>query len=185
MRHLSHVVALLAGISATTPLSARGQGATTLLLGAGMSAPVGVLHSYAATGFALAAGAEWRLGQHPVALRVDVTYAVNADSTDVGIHNAEHLTAGFASVVYHFLGARPRLYAIAGVGLLSDRFTTDDPFDSPTSTMHAAMQVGEGVVARIGRAAVFLEGRFVTSFGPDRLAFFPVIVGLRLGGLTR
>ena len=165
------------------PLAA--QSNTTWLVGAGLSLPAGVFNAYANTGSDITAGWEHRFGKHPFAVRLDLSYATNTDTTGIGFHETTHLINAMANVVYHFQGARPRHYALLGVGHFSRRFSSDDPNDAPINDSRLGLQVGEGLIFRFRSAAIFVEGRFVTGVGPQPLRFFPVVVGIRFGGGTQ
>jgi hypothetical protein len=156
-----------------------GQSTTTAFAGVGLSIPAGDFGMYANNGASLVAGIERSLGTHPTALRLDLTYAVNLDSTTIGFHETTHITNALLSLVYHFQGSRPHLYAMVGVGAFHRTFSSDDPDDIPLDDVRFAVQLGEGVVARIGRAHLFLEGRFVSTVGSGAFRYFPVNVGVR------
>ena len=168
---------------ATHPLA--GQSNTTWLAGAGLSVPGGVFSAYANKGWDVTVGWEHGFGKHPIAVRVDLSYARNADTTGLGFHETTRLVTAMANVVYHFRGAQPHLYALLGVGEFSRRFSSDDPNDPPINDSRIGLQVGEGLIFRFRSAAIFVEGRFVTGVGPQPLRFFPVVVGIRFGGGTQ
>ena len=159
-----------------------GQSATTWFAGGGLSLPAGDFSVYANTGWGVVGGLEHRLGTHLTALRVDLSYATNGDTTALGFHETTHLLSALASLVYHFDGAHPHLYALVGAGYFSRRFSSDDPEDIPIDDGHFAIQLGEGLIFRVRSATIFAEGRFVTSLGPGPFRYFPVVVGVRLGG---
>ena len=156
------------------------QSATTWMIGGGLSLPTGEFNSYANNGWTVHAGIARRLGTHGVSFRIEGLLARNNDTTGLGVHESTRLISGLASVVYHFDGARPHIYALIGAGALQRRFTSDDPEEIPINDTRAVVQVGEGVVIPIGRLRTFVEGRFVTTVGPGAFQFFTVTIGLRL-----
>lgn len=151
------------------------------LAGAGLSLPAAAFATYANAGWDAVIGWEHRFGQHPVAWRVDGSYGANSDNTNIGFHERTTLLTGTVNLVYHFDGAKPHLYALVGAGYFRQHFSSDDPAATPVTVSQLALQVGEGLVFRAGSVALFIEGRLVTSFGPNRLRFFPVVAGVRLG----
>lgn len=171
--------AALVFMLAAHPLAA--QSNTAWLVGAGFSLPTGVFNSYANTGWDVTAGLEHALGNHPVALRLDLSYARNTDTTGIGFHEITRSINVMANVVYHFQGARPHLYALFGIGDFIRRFSSDDPDDPGLNDSHLAFQVGEGLIFRVRSATVFVEARFVTAAGSLPLQFFPLVVGVRFG----
>lgn len=173
------VTALTVALGAKAVAAQRG---TSWLLGAGLSLPAGDFNSYANNGWGVIAGAERPLGSRSVALRLDLSLAQNRDLTASGIHESTRLTSALTSFVYHFQGARPHLYALAGAGFFHRRFSSDDPDELPINTSHVAIQFGEGLIIPVQSVKLFIEGRFVTSLGVEPFRFFPVVVGVRLGG---
>ena len=89
------------------------------------------------------------------------------------------MISGMVNVVYHFVGARPHLYVLAGVGILARRFSSADLNDPPIKDSRIGFQFGEGIAFRVKSTTLFLEGRFVAATGQQPLQFFPVIVGVR------
>ena len=173
---------LLLGAAGAAPA----QSGSVWLAGAGISLPASEFGSYANPGWNAIAGWEHRIGHSPVALRLDASYGANSDSTDIGFHETTTLLTTMVDVVYHFDGARPRLYALAGGGYFRHHFSSDDPAETAESVSQLAFQFGEGLCFRLGRSSqLYLEARLVTSFGPDRLQFFPLMAGVRFGGSTR
>jgi hypothetical protein len=158
------------------------QSQTTLLLGAGLSVPSGVLADYADRGWSATAGLERSLGTHRISIRLDLSYATNSDTSGSGFHETTSFISAMANIVYHFRGSRPQLYALLGVGYLGRRFSTDDPDDFAINDSQPGFQVGEGIVFRVRSATVFVEGRFVSAFGESPLSYFPVMAGIRIGG---
>jgi len=157
----------------------RAQSATTWIVGGGFSLPTGEFNSYANKGWGLAAGMEHRLGHSGAAIRLDGGLAKNNDTTGLGVHESTRLITATGSVVYHFDGARPHLYVLAGAGLLNRHFTSDDPEELPITDNRGVVQVAEGVIIPIGRLRTSIEGRFVTTVGPGAFQFFTVTAGLR------
>jgi hypothetical protein len=180
LHHTGAASAALVILFAAHPLVAQSQ--STWLLGGGLSVPVGEFSSYANNGWDVTAGWERAFGKHPVALRVDLSYARNTDTTGLGFHETTQLTNAMVNVVYHFQGARPHLYMLLGVGEFHHWFSSDDPQDIPINDSRVAIQFGEGVTFRIGSTVIFAEGRFVTALEEQPLRFFPVVVGVRFGG---
>ena len=176
------LVVAAAVLQLVSPSAGRAQSSNGILFGGGVSFPAGVLNSYANTGWDVTAGVEHRFGHHPTALRIDFSYASNSDTTGVGFHETTRLINLTANIVYHFPGAQPRIYVLAGIGDFVRHFTSADPFDFGVSDARLGLQVGEGIVFHVKSAALFLEGRFVTGVGPQPLRFFPVILGVRFGG---
>jgi hypothetical protein len=166
-------------ICAWQPLA--GQSTTTWILAAGVSVPDGVYGAYADRGLDLTAGLERSLGSHPFSVRLDFSYAVNSDTTGIGFHETTRLISGMANLVYHFRDARPRIYALVGLGYFGRRFSTDDPDDSSINDALMGFQLGEGIILRVRSATLFGEGRFVSQFGTQPLSFFAVTLGVRLG----
>ena len=179
-RRVGAVVSALILASSTNGLA--GQSATTWIAGGGLSLPVGDFNIYANDGPGLLAGIERSIGRHPTALRLDLSYGVNSDNTAIGFHETTRLYSVLGSVVYHFTGSRPHLYALAGVGYFHRRFTSNDPDETPINDSHVAIQVGEGAIVQVGSFKLFVEGRFVSSVGTGPFRFAPLIIGLRLGG---
>ena len=179
-RGVRAVVASLVLALGAEPAAA--QSATTWILGGGLSLPAGEFKAYANTGMALTGAVERSLGAHPTSLRFGVSYAVNTDNTAIGFHETTRLTALFGSIVYHFIGARPRLYALLGAGLLRRDFSSTDPLDNGIRDSHFAIQIGEGVTIPVGSVRLFAEARFISTLGPGPFQLFPVVVGIRLGG---
>ena len=175
--------ALLLLTCAAAPAAA--QSRSTWFAGVGVSLPAAEFASYANTGWDAAVGWERRLGHNPVALRLDGSYGVNSDSTYLGFHERTTLLTGIVSLVYHFDGAKPHLYALAGAGYFRHHFSSDDPAEVPETISQLALQFGEGLTFTVGSMALFVEGRLVTSFGSNRLQFFPLMAGVRLGSSSR
>jgi len=162
------------------PLAA--QSATSWIAGGGLSLPAGEFNSYANTGWSLTGAVERQLGAHPTGLRLGVGYAVNNDVTAIGFHETTQLSSVFGSVVYHFVGAHPHIYAMIGAGVFHRSFSSDDPDDIPIADNRFAVQIGEGVQFRIRSVRVFVEGKFITTLGPGPFQYFPLIAGIRFGG---
>jgi hypothetical protein len=179
-RFVSAAVVALTIVVRSLPLAA--QSTNSWLVAGGLSVPAGVLGTYANMGWDVTVGAEHRFGRHPSAVRIDLAFAQNTDTTGVGFHETTRLITGFANLVYHFQGARPHLYALVGVGYFGRRFSSEDPDDPTINDTRLGLQFGEGVMFRVKSATLFLEGRFVTGVGPQPLRFFPVVIGFRLGG---
>lgn len=157
------------------------QSPNSIIIGGGRSLPAGVLNSYADNGWNITAGVEHRFGGHPTSLRLDLSYSADADTSGVGFHEMTRLITGMVNVVYHLPGAHPRIYLLLGAGVMQRRFTSADPFDTGIKDSFGAFQIGEGVDFRVGRLALFLEGRYVSAVGPEALKYFPVILGVRIG----
>ncbi len=155
------------------------QATTRLFGGVGLSIPAGDFSAYANNGWSVTGAVERSFGRHPSALRLDVTYAVNLDSTAIGFHETTKLTSAMVSWVYHFEGSRPHIYALVGMGVLHREFSSDDPDDLPIDNTDFALQLGEGVYVRIKSAKLYLEGRFVSTVGSGAFRYFPVTVGVR------
>jgi hypothetical protein len=174
------VVALLAMGLGAQALS--GQSATTFSVGGGLALPAGEFNTYADNGWSINGAVEHRLGSHPTALRLGVSYTVNADNTAIGFHETTRLTGAFASFVYHFVGARPHIYGLIGLGAFHRDFSTTDTEDPGLRDTRFAMQLGEGVQFSIRSVRLFVEGRFITTLGQSPFQYFPIIAGVRLGG---
>lgn len=159
-----------------------GQSATTWIAGGGLSLPAGEFNSYANNGWSATAAVERRFGSHPTALRLGLGYAVNNDETAIGFHETTKLSSLFGSIVYHFVGSHPHIYAMFGVGAFHRSFSSDDPDDIPIAETRVAMQLGEGVQFRIRSVRLFIEGKFISTLGTGPFQYFPLIAGIRLGG---
>lgn len=182
---MTQVTIRVAATSLIVALAAQalaGQSATTWITGGGLSFPSGAFNTYANVGWDLTGAVERSLGSHPTALRLGVGYAVNKDVTAIGFHETTRLNSVFGSVVYHFVGARPHIYAMIGFGLFNRNFSSDDPDDAGGAESHFAMQLGEGVQFPIGSVRIFVEGRFITTLGPGPFQYIPLVAGVRLGG---
>lgn len=159
-----------------------GQSATTWIAGGGLSLPAGEFNSYANMGWDIAGGIERQLANHPAALRFGLGYAVNKDNTAIGFHETTRLSSAFGSIVYHFVGSRPHIYAMFGVGVFRRSFSSDDPDDIPVAETRGAMLLGEGVQFKIRSVRLFIEGKFISTLGTGPFQYFPLIAGIRLGG---
>lgn len=174
--------AALAALVSVVPFrSLHAQSKIGWLAGGGVSLPSGEFNAYANKGWAITVGAERRLGNGRVALRIDGTYARNTDTTGVGFHEDTRLMNVMANVVYHFRGAQPRIYFLAGAGVFARRFSTNDEEDPSLKDTYPGFQVGEGILFRVKSATLFLEARFVASAGKNDLQFVPVVLGVRFG----
>jgi hypothetical protein len=175
---------LLAAVGLLAPIAARAQSDNSLMVGAGLSEPTGIFNSYAGQGWAAVVAGEYRLGQHPVGLRVDLSYTRNSDTSGVGFHETTAIVTPMVGVVYHLQRARPQFYLLAGGGVLSRRFTSNDQEDPMIHDTKAAVQIGEGAIFRIGGWSIVLEARFITETGPQPMQFFPITLGVRFGDGT-
>jgi hypothetical protein len=174
-------LAALASSSIRGSLAAQSQ--HSVFVATGLSFPAGVFGAYANTGWTIDAGYELQFGKHPTSIRIDAGLSRNGDTNSVGFKENTRLVRAMASVVYRFKGARPRIYVLAGAGLLAHRFSSEDPDELTMDDSNFAMQLGEGVTFGIGSARFFVEGRFVTTTaGQQSLRYFPVTFGVRLGG---
>ena len=174
-------LALLANVSA-----AAAQG-VELSLGGGLSSPLGTLNDATKLGWnGLAAISVVPTGS-PVGIQVDGQYQQFPFD---GFSGHERFLIGTGNLVYAFStseNSRVRPYLIGGGGVYNFKrtgsSTVSGNFSTSGSTTKFGINGGAGIDFKAGSAGLFVEGRFhdVFTSGKDD-TFFPITVGLRLGG---
>ena len=201
------VVLALACVTATATAAAQLQLPRARFgIGGGGTAPQGVFREDANgdgfnSGWEGMAFLEFRESRRPLGLRVDVVIGenpandqFNADATAV---NGQPTTLKMrmfgvnADLVYGFRASRRGAggYVLGGVGsyrltLTTRQATGTGDLATDQSENKFAWNAGGGVTLPVGRAAVFVEARYInisTAFAVSKLPIVAVTAGLRFG----
>lgn len=158
---------------------------------------VGIGAGYPARGFSTGAKLgvtgmatlAYRLGEGPVALRVDAEYAEFRGKRAPAFTYPRHrVRAMRVSAEYEYGGgeyaeSRTRAWAFGGVGAYYDEVDRGEPQVIPFGRTHPGVQFGAGGAVKLGGVKPFVEIGFLTIIERGvNTRFFPFIIGFRIGG---
>ena len=167
-------IVLLLALAFALPVSAAGQ--FRLLVGGGVTSPLGDLNDLAGTGFHAMAGLQLTISTWPVSIRGDGSlHRLGASESEF---DTSQVIGGALSVVYTLPGIGLRPYLLGGIG----SYRTETGLIGATETFtDTGYHGGFGVELGSGAVQGFAEIRYAhipRDGGTYRL--IPVTIGLRL-----
>jgi opacity protein-like surface antigen len=160
-------------------------------LGGGIGLPLSEFNDEAKLGWHGLAGLSFVPTGWPVGVQIDGQYHQFKLDDAIGASDIkDRFILGTADLVYKFKTSEDspvRPYLIGGGGVYNFKRTGSDDLggvvDTDNSQTKFGVNAGAGFDFKAGSVGVFVEGRFHNVFfsGSD-LNFFPITVGIRLGG---
>jgi hypothetical protein len=172
------VAALVAALAFAAEGSAQG-GETQLYLGGGATMPIGDYKEFAKTGWMASVGLGRTFGSGSVFGFVDGFYGKNSHETE---DESTTLMGGGANIGISMVGAGPRLYGYAGLGMQNHKYNPAGGGDGGSETNPYA-RGAIGVSVGSGKTTFWAELGMLQGFGGDggNTAFLPIMAGISIG----
>ncbi len=186
MRRWRIAVLYAGGLAVAPPVVAQ---RLELGFGAGLALPLHEFKVGSKLGVAGLATLKYRIGEGPVAVRLDAEYAeFRGKAAPTFVYPRRRIRGLSGSAEYDFYAAEPsrwRGWGFGGIGAYYDEADRGSPEIAPFGRTYLGVQFGLGGAYRMGLVSPFVELRYQAVFHPGaQVRMIPLRFGVRFGRYT-